>query len=49
MIFITHPEVEVDPDRPVTRWRLSDKGIARMRVFAETAPPFRAIWASRRI
>lgn len=46
MIFITHPEVEVDPDRPVTRWRLSEKGIARMRAFAETAPPFRAIWAS---
>lgn len=46
MIFITHPEVEVDPARPVTRWRLSDEGIARMRTFAETAPPLKSIWAS---
>lgn len=46
MIFITHPEVQVDPGRDVTRWHLSDRGIARMRAFAETAPRFSAIWAS---
>jgi len=27
--FVTHPEVVVDPDEPVTRWRLSEAGLAR--------------------
>lgn len=35
--FITHPEVVVDPAKPVPRWCLSDKGIARMRMFAASA------------
>jgi broad specificity phosphatase PhoE len=30
-IFITHPNVVVDPDVPVTRWPLSLRGIERMR------------------
>ncbi len=45
VIFISHPEVIVDPARPVTRWQLSDTGIARMRDFAERIAPT-AIWAS---
>ncbi|HUG61248.1 MAG TPA: histidine phosphatase family protein [Methylomirabilota bacterium] len=35
IIFITHPEVAVDPGKPVPRWHLSEAGIARMRVFAD--------------
>lgn len=31
--FITHPEVQVDPARPVPRWSLSEKGVARMTKF----------------
>lgn len=46
--FITHPEVVVDPAKPVPRWCLSDKGIGRMRRFA--ASPVMAdvtdVWAS---
>ena len=34
LLFITHPEVEVDPARPVARWVLSAPGIARIRAFA---------------
>ncbi|WP_157016484.1 histidine phosphatase family protein [Mesorhizobium xinjiangense] len=46
--FITHPEVVVDPGRPVPRWHLSDKGIARMRSFAASAAmqDLGAVWAS---
>ncbi|WGF87904.1 histidine phosphatase family protein [Marinivivus vitaminiproducens] len=46
--FVTHPEVVVDPDRPVPRWRLAPDGIDRMRAFAEsdTVRGTRAIWAS---
>ncbi len=32
---ISHPEVMVDPLRPVPRWSLSDRGVARMRLYAE--------------
>lgn len=48
LIFITHPEVTVAPAIPVTRWRLSDTGIARMRTFSEdpVAADVTAIWAS---
>ncbi|WP_152046603.1 histidine phosphatase family protein [Aureimonas psammosilenae] len=34
LVFITHPEVVVDPRQPVPRWHLSEIGIARMRAFA---------------
>ncbi|OJH35766.1 histidine phosphatase family protein [Cystobacter ferrugineus] len=46
--YISHPEVEVDPTRPVPRWRLSPRGIARMRAVAEepALAPVRTIWAS---
>lgn len=33
--FITHPEVDVDPAVPVPRWRLSDRGLRRIRLFAD--------------
>lgn len=32
--FVTHPEVVVDPDVPVTRWQLSELGRRRMEAFA---------------
>jgi broad specificity phosphatase PhoE len=34
VLFITHPEVVVDPAVPVPDWRLSERGIARMTAFA---------------
>ena len=47
-LFVTHPDVVVDPDVPVSRWRLSDRGVARMRAFV--ASPMiegvREVWAS---
>ncbi|QBX54892.1 histidine phosphatase family protein [Nocardioides seonyuensis] len=33
-LFLTHPEVVVDPSTPVTRWSLSDVGRARAHTFA---------------
>ncbi len=48
-LFVTHPEVVVDPGIPVPRWRLADGGIRRMRAFA-VAPALRglaSVWASR--
>lgn len=46
--FVTHPEVVIDPQRPVPRWHLSDAGIARMRAFANTASisGVATVWAS---
>ncbi len=46
--FITHPEVVIDPERPVPRWHLSDLGIARMRALAASAimQGVTSIWAS---
>lgn len=35
LIFVTHPEVIVDPNLDVRRWRLSGAGVNRMRVFAD--------------
>jgi len=48
LIFITHPEVVVDPDVPVPRWRLSDAGVARMRAFVATdvIANVTSVWAS---
>ena len=48
LFFITHPEVVVAPDEPVTRWHLSDRGIGRMRDFARDPAmgDVTAIWAS---
>jgi broad specificity phosphatase PhoE len=46
--FVTHPEVSVDPALPVPAWRLSDRGVARMRTFAGNAvlSDLRSIWSS---
>ncbi|HWV80659.1 MAG TPA: histidine phosphatase family protein [Hyphomicrobiaceae bacterium] len=48
IFFITHPEVVVEPTRPIARWHLSDMGIARMRAFAASSAmsEIRSIWAS---
>jgi broad specificity phosphatase PhoE len=49
VLFVSHPEVVVDPGIPVPRWRLADGGIRRMRAFA-VAPALRglaSVWASR--
>lgn len=48
LVFVTHPEVIVDPRRPVPRWHLSDRGIARMRTFAasDVVTGVRRVWAS---
>lgn len=48
LVYVTHPEVIVDPDRTVTDWYLSDIGIERMRNFA-TSEVFQnadCIWSS---
>ncbi|OSQ47576.1 histidine phosphatase family protein [Marivita geojedonensis] len=37
LIFITHPEVVVDPKREVTDWSLSETGRARVARFAASA------------
>ena len=46
--FVSHPEVVIDPTRPVPRWHLSDVGIARARAFARSATmrAITAVWAS---
>jgi broad specificity phosphatase PhoE len=35
LIFITHPEVVIDPDQPITEWPLNAIGRARMERFVE--------------
>lgn len=34
LLFITHPEVVIDPAVPVARWGLNEKGRSRMAAFA---------------
>lgn len=48
LIFVTHPEVVIDPAVPVPRWRLNDVGTARMRAFADgpVLSDVSAVWAS---
>ena len=48
LYFITHPEVVVDPEKPVERWHLSPQGIERMRIFAGSPvlENVRSIWSS---
>jgi broad specificity phosphatase PhoE len=36
LFFVTHPEVVIDPARPIERWILAPAGIARARAFAES-------------
>jgi broad specificity phosphatase PhoE len=48
LIVITHSDVAIDPDVPVARWRLNDRGIQRMRGFAgsNVLNDVGAIWSS---
>jgi len=48
LIFLTHPEVAIDPAVPVPRWHLAPPGIARARRFAASGAIDRvaAVWAS---
>ncbi|WP_176036480.1 histidine phosphatase family protein [Brucella tritici] len=46
--FISHPEVVIDPAKPVPSWNLSERGIERMRFFA-SQPELQSIttiWSS---
>jgi broad specificity phosphatase PhoE len=47
-LFISHPEVVIDPAVPIPRWGLTDRGIARMRAFAArpVAAGITEVWAS---
>lgn len=48
VLFISHPEVVVDPQRPVPAWSLSPRGVARMRAFAGSPAIARvtSVWSS---
>ena len=48
LIFITHPEVVVDPDRAITDWGLSDSGRQRTEAFASSGSleNVSAFWSS---
>ncbi|MBD2748297.1 histidine phosphatase family protein [Microvirga sp. BT688] len=35
LIFLTHPEVVIDPDQPITEWPLNSTGRARMERFVD--------------
>jgi broad specificity phosphatase PhoE len=47
-LFITHPNVDVDKDVAVPRWRLSDHGVRRMRAFVASPAVSKVteVWAS---
>ncbi len=36
LLFITHPQVLIEPEQPIASWSLSALGAARMRVFAHS-------------
>jgi broad specificity phosphatase PhoE len=48
IIFVTHPEVVIDPQVPVPQWPLSATGRARMERFADTLAErgVSAVWSS---
>jgi broad specificity phosphatase PhoE len=48
LLFVTHPEVAIDPATPVPDWPLSARGVARMEAFATgpLAADVGAIWSS---
>lgn len=48
ILFITHPEVVIDPSVPVPRWPLSPRGRERMEAFASALAGRRvaAVWSS---
>lgn len=48
LLFVTHPEVVIDPAVPVPRWHLRDSGIAKLRRFAASGAiaGVAQVWAS---
>lgn len=48
LVFLTHPEVVIDPAVPVPRWHLAPAGIAKLRRFAASGAleGVTAVWAS---
>lgn len=46
LIFVTHAEVNIDPEVPVPEWSLSETGRARHHAFAERCPPISAVFSS---
>jgi broad specificity phosphatase PhoE len=50
LLFVTHPEVVIDPEQPIPDWPLSDVGRERMAQFAEALAageiPVSAVWSS---
>ncbi|GGX63799.1 phosphoglycerate mutase [Tateyamaria omphalii] len=38
LIYLSHPQVQIDPYVPITEWPLNDVGQSRIRALAETAP-----------
>lgn len=48
LLFVTHPEVAIDPAVPVPRWHLKPEGIARLRRFAASGvlAGVTDVWAS---
>ncbi|WP_112661853.1 histidine phosphatase family protein [Microvirga flavescens] len=48
LIFITHPEVIIDPNQPIPEWPLSEVGRCRMERFTESlaGDDIRAVYAS---
>jgi broad specificity phosphatase PhoE len=46
--FVTHPDVEIEPDIPVTEWRLAQHGRIRMTRLLEQpwTTKLRAVWCS---
>jgi broad specificity phosphatase PhoE len=48
IIFLTHPEVVIDPDVPVPEWPLSETGRARMAAFSRMlkGQGVTSVWAS---
>lgn len=48
ILFVTHPDVVLDPAVPVPRWPLNARGRARMSAFARAVAgePIAAVWTS---
>ena len=48
-LYLTHPQVRLDPAVPVPLWGLSDEGLARAKTFArrDIVPPGTFVFASR--
>lgn len=48
-LYLTHPQVSMDPNVPVPLWGLSDMGLARARSFAKSGavPPGAMVFSSR--